>query len=61
MGNKKTAKGGKKKSQALPGFLKRIHELGAKGAKIISPPESLALRSTWSEPTKTRSIILGWC
>ncbi len=39
MGNKKTAKGGKKKSQALPGFLKRIYELGAKGAKIISPSE----------------------
>lgn len=39
MQNKKRVKGGKKNSQALHGFLKKIYELGAKGAKIISPSD----------------------
>jgi predicted metal-binding protein len=39
MKSKKVTKGGKKNTQAGHGFLKRIYELGAKKAKIISPAD----------------------
>jgi predicted metal-binding protein len=39
MEKKEMAKGRKKNSRAFHDFLKRIYELGAKGAKIISPSD----------------------
>ena len=45
MGKKSMAKGKKNNDQALRGFLKRICELGARDAKIISP--STVETGTW--------------
>jgi len=39
MKSKKVTKGGKKNTEAGHGFLKRIYELGAEKAKIISPAD----------------------